>query len=253
MNSHANRDCCIVPKRSSAFGEPGRMRASSKVQQIGNHRWRPGQGAQNNMQVWPMSREEPREKISRQPATRAVQPSAQTNSEAAELVMNTKKAKLQLQIIMLCIETHMMQVGVWGKAKKVVEDTGGVALPPSGAARSQVDQGRRRGYHKMKLQNYHSATIKCTKNVNSSITAQLWRPRRCHLLAGRPNGRHITTVLPPIRERLSSNAKQGVMENKTYYHWHYPFPHQLWANLVCGSHRCSCNLRAVGVDSVHQT
>ena len=26
-----------------------------------------------------------------------------------------------------------------------------VALPPSGAAQSQVDQGERRGYHKMKL------------------------------------------------------------------------------------------------------
>ena len=38
-----------------------------------------------------------------------------------------------------------------------------VALPPSGAARSQVDQGRRRGYHTMKLQNYHSAMFKCTK------------------------------------------------------------------------------------------
>ena len=48
-----------------------------------------------------------------------------------------------------------------------------VALPPSSAARSQVDQGRRRGYHKMKLQNYLSATIKYTKKVNSTITAQL--------------------------------------------------------------------------------
>ena len=47
----------------------------------------------------------------------------------------------------------------------------------------------------MKLQNYHSATIKCTKNVNSTIAAQLWRPGRCHLLAGRPNGTHITTTL----------------------------------------------------------
>ena len=27
----------------------------------------------------------------------------------------------------------------------------GVALPPSGAARSQVDQGRRRGFHRMKI------------------------------------------------------------------------------------------------------
>ena len=41
--------------------------------------------------------------------------------------------------------------------------TEAVALPPSGAARSQVDQGRRRGYHKMKLQNHHSAMFKCTK------------------------------------------------------------------------------------------
>ena len=28
---------------------------------------------------------------------------------------------------------------------------GGVALPPSGAARSQVDQGRRRGYHQNEI------------------------------------------------------------------------------------------------------
>ena len=33
------------------------------------------------------------------------------------------------------------------------EDSGSVALPPSSAARSQVDQGERRSYHKMKLQN----------------------------------------------------------------------------------------------------
>ena len=33
------------------------------------------------------------------------------------------------------------------------------------------------------------------KNVHSPITAQLWRPGRCHLLAGRPNGTHITTPL----------------------------------------------------------
>ena len=72
-----------------------------------------------------MSKEEPREKTNRQLAARAVQPSAQTSSEAAEPAMNIEKAKLQLQIIMLCIETQMMQVGVWGKAKKVVEDTGG--------------------------------------------------------------------------------------------------------------------------------
>ena len=38
------------------------------------------------------------------------------------------------------------------------EDRAGVALPPSGAARSQVDQGRRRGYHKM---NYKITTVQC--------------------------------------------------------------------------------------------
>ena len=52
-------------------------------------------------------------KINRQPATRAVLPSAQTSSEDSEQPMNTEKANLQLQIIMMCIETHMMQVGAW--------------------------------------------------------------------------------------------------------------------------------------------
>ena len=31
--------------------------------------------------------------------------------------MNTEKTELQLQLIMLCIETHMMQVGVWAKLR----------------------------------------------------------------------------------------------------------------------------------------
>ena len=31
--------------------------------------------------------------------------------------MNTEKTELQLQLIMLCIETHMMQVGVWEKLR----------------------------------------------------------------------------------------------------------------------------------------
>ena len=109
MNLHAQVDHCIVPERSEAFGKPGRMCICSK---IGNRQLHQGQGAQDNLQVWARSREEPREKISRQPAARAVQPSAQTSSEATESTMNTEKAKLQLQIIMLCIETHMMQVDV---------------------------------------------------------------------------------------------------------------------------------------------
>ena len=78
------------------------------------------------------------------------------------------------------------------------------------------------------------------KEDHSPITTQMWRLGRCHLSAGRPNGTHITTVLPPIRERLSSDAKQGLTENKTYYQWNYLFLHQLWANLVHGSHRCNC-------------
>ena len=52
-------------------------------------------------------------KINRQPATRAVLPSAQTSSEDSGQPMNIEKANLQLQIIMMCIETHMMQVGAW--------------------------------------------------------------------------------------------------------------------------------------------
>ena len=32
------------------------------------------------------------------------------------------------------------------------------------------------------------------KDDNSFITAQLWRPGHCHLLAGRPNGTHITAI-----------------------------------------------------------
>ena len=117
MNPHAQVDRCIVPELSEAFGEPGRVRICSKVQKTGNRQLHQGQGAQNTLQVWPMSREEPREKISRQPAARAVQPSAQTSSEATESTMNTEKTKLQLQITMLCIETHMMQVGVLGKLR----------------------------------------------------------------------------------------------------------------------------------------
>ena len=33
------------------------------------------------------------------------------------------------------------------------------------------------------------------------------------------NRTHITTVLAPIRERLSSDTKQALIVNKTYYHW----------------------------------
>ena len=117
MNPHAQVDCYIVPERSEAFGKPRRVRICSKVQKTGSRQLHQGQGAQDNLQVWPRSKEEPREKISRQSGARAVQPSAQTSSEATESTMNTEKTKLQLQIIMLCIETHMMQVGIWEKLR----------------------------------------------------------------------------------------------------------------------------------------
>ena len=71
------------------------------------------------MQVWPMSRGEPRERINRQPATRAVLPNAQTSNEDAKQVMNKEKANLWLQITMLCIETHMVQVGAWEKLRRL--------------------------------------------------------------------------------------------------------------------------------------
>ena len=41
-----------------------------------------------------------------------------------------------------CLIKALCLVGIWS-----------VALPPSGAARSQMDQGEGRGYHKMKLKN----------------------------------------------------------------------------------------------------
>ena len=113
MNSHAQVDRCIVPEQSEAFGKLGRVRVSSKLQEIGNRQLHQDQGAQDILQVKPMSREEPRAKINRHLATRAALPSAQTNSKDSEQPVNTEKANLQLQITMLCIETQMVQVGAW--------------------------------------------------------------------------------------------------------------------------------------------
>ena len=36
MNLHANHDHCIVLEQSTAFGEPGHVRVSSKVRKRGN-------------------------------------------------------------------------------------------------------------------------------------------------------------------------------------------------------------------------
>ena len=68
MNLRAQVDRCITPERSEAFGEPASVRVSSGQVKTGNHRRQQGQGAQNILQVWPTSREGPREKISRGPA-----------------------------------------------------------------------------------------------------------------------------------------------------------------------------------------
>ena len=54
------------------------------------------------------------------------------------------------------------------------------------------------------------------KNVHSPITAQLWRPGRCHLLAGRPNGTHITTARQskPTQSLLSHHEGKLAMYRK---------------------------------------
>ena len=104
MNPHSKFDRCIVPKRSEAFGNPGNMRVCSKEQKTSNNRWHQGQGAQDNLQVWPMSRE----KIDRHLANSTAHSSAQTNNEEPEPLMNTEKALLCLQITMLCIKIYMV-------------------------------------------------------------------------------------------------------------------------------------------------
>ena len=49
--------------------------------------------------------------------------------------MNIMKDTLQLQITILCIGAHMVQVGAWGKLGGLKEDTGGHAR---GQATSEV-------------------------------------------------------------------------------------------------------------------
>ena len=66
-------------------------------------------------------------RINRQPTTRAAFPCTQTSSKEIEQPANTKKASLHLQITMLCIDAHMVQVGAWGKLGGLKEDTGGHA------------------------------------------------------------------------------------------------------------------------------
>ena len=42
MNPYGNRTRCIVSERSSAFGQPGCVCASSKAEEIGTRRWHQG-------------------------------------------------------------------------------------------------------------------------------------------------------------------------------------------------------------------
>ena len=66
-------------------------------------------------------------RINNQPATRATFPSAQTTNKETEQPMNIENANFRLQITMLCIETHMVQVGAWEQLGRLKEDTGGHA------------------------------------------------------------------------------------------------------------------------------
>ena len=127
MNPHAQDDRCIVPERSEAFGKPGCVRICNKLQKTGNRQLHQGQGPQDIMQVQPMSKEEPRARINRHSTTRAALPNTQTSSEDSEHSMNAEKANLQLEITMLCIETHMVQVGAWEQLRGLKEGTGGHA------------------------------------------------------------------------------------------------------------------------------
>ena len=61
MNPHAQVDRRIVAKRSKTLGEPERVRSSSRGEKTGKRPLHQGQGAQNKLQIGPMSREEPRE------------------------------------------------------------------------------------------------------------------------------------------------------------------------------------------------
>ena len=73
--------------------------------------------------------------------------------------------------------------------------------------------------------------------------------------AGRSTLRdHITTVLPPISERLPSDAqtlaKESPLNPETIDRLS---PHQRWAKFNDLFYQRSCNLRAVGVDSARRT
>ena len=63
-------------------------------------------------------------RIIRESTTRAALPSAQTSNEDSDQPVNIEKANLQLQTTMLCIETHMVQVGAWEHLGGLKENTG---------------------------------------------------------------------------------------------------------------------------------
>ena len=58
--------------------------------------------------MWPMSRKEPKEKISRHHAASAVLPSAWKSSKELEHLVDIEKAVLRVQISTLCIEIHVV-------------------------------------------------------------------------------------------------------------------------------------------------
>ena len=98
---------------------------SSKARRIGNHHWHQGEGSPNNLQVWPMSREDPKARINRQSIASVAFPSAQTRQRGTRASSTHQNAVLSLQISTLCIEIHVMQVGAWEKLRGLNEDTWG--------------------------------------------------------------------------------------------------------------------------------
>ena len=97
-------------------------------------------------------------RINSQPATRVAFPSARTSNEETEQPMNIEKAILQLQITMLCMETHMVQVGAWEQLGRLKEDTGAVMFHPPKMPQQQRN-GNRTGFQRVPIENPLNADV----------------------------------------------------------------------------------------------
>ena len=83
-----------------------------------------------------------------------------------------------------------------------------VAFPPSGAVWSQVDQGEETWFTKMKLQNLTAVQHLNVQRVQFTRYSLVETPRTLPS-AGMSTNRdtHHNSTPPPIRERLSADAK----------------------------------------------